>query len=333
MTFLPYDKIPESADAWRLDPAGWRQLKKSRWIVTEKIHGANFCFVAEGGDIRCASRKGLLTEDDSFFAYRRMLTAQGEAARAVGTGLTDRPGVVRAFLYGELFGGGYPHPDVPQVEGVQPVQTGIAYCPDIRFSAFDLRIETADGEERYLDFEETAALCDAVGLLRAQSLRTDTYEKATAYPLGFDSTIPALLGLPPLPAGSNKAEGVVIKPLREILVVGASGPLRPVVKQKLPEFAEDRRFHEAEKWTEEPARYDGTQDLLQWEAYNRITTNRWDASVSKVGRDRLGEALDLLVEEVFTESVAAVGKPVTESDRQALLVYIRETTLVLTEGV
>ncbi len=33
--------------------AGFRALEKVRWVVAEKIHGANFCFVHGWGAVRC----------------------------------------------------------------------------------------------------------------------------------------------------------------------------------------------------------------------------------------------------------------------------------------
>jgi hypothetical protein len=41
--FTSYEKIAETPDQWQLDEAGFRQLEKVTWVVTEKIHGANFC--------------------------------------------------------------------------------------------------------------------------------------------------------------------------------------------------------------------------------------------------------------------------------------------------
>ena len=41
------------------------------------------------------------------------------------------------YIFGELFGGGYPHPDFPFVPE-ELVQTGIYYCPGLEFYAFDI---------------------------------------------------------------------------------------------------------------------------------------------------------------------------------------------------
>ena len=51
------------------------------------------------------------------------------------------------IVYGELFGGRYPHSDVELPAGIKPVQRGIYYCPDIEWKAFDI----FDGEESFLN--------------------------------------------------------------------------------------------------------------------------------------------------------------------------------------
>ena len=56
MHWVTYEKIAESTDQWHLDETHYRILEKTRWVVTEKIHGAHFCIVADGSIIAGASR-------------------------------------------------------------------------------------------------------------------------------------------------------------------------------------------------------------------------------------------------------------------------------------
>ena len=123
-----------------------RQLSRLKWAVFEKIHGASFCFVLEPATIRCASRRSLLASDDTFFAYRRVLKSLTGPLEMLRADLAEAwPDADRFLVYGELFGGQYPHPDVPAVSGVQAIQTGVWYCPDVAFFAFDLA-RVVDGE-------------------------------------------------------------------------------------------------------------------------------------------------------------------------------------------
>lgn len=57
-----------------------------------------------------------------------------------------------------------------------------------------------------------------------------------------------ILNLPPLQK-VNKAEGIVIKPIKSIYIETRKGKIRPIIKNKIPEFAEDSRYHQAQKWT------------------------------------------------------------------------------------
>ncbi len=145
----------------------------------------------------------------------------------------------------------------------------------------------------------------------------DVLLRATSHVTVLQSTIPAALGLPPLPF-ANAAEGIVVKPLKALIVETATGPLRPALKKKTPRFAEDRRFHEAEKWA---PRYTapafGNLELLMWEAYNLVTENRLHSAVSKLGHVGRGDGrraqllFRLLVDDVLEQLAADHKQPLS----------------------
>jgi Rnl2 family RNA ligase len=306
-SFTGYERIAESLERWiGDDEAAYRALAHAEWIVTEKIHGANFCFVTDGVETRAAKRKAFLDADEDFFGHRAMLERNAGAVRRVFALAQARDArITRVLVHGELFGGGYPHPDVPVEPSVQPVQTGCFYSPRIELCAFDLRVLHAGAEEgEYADYDEAAAIFAEAGLFHARPLFRGSYEDAVAFPIGFESHIPALLGLPPIPG--NKAEGVVIKPVRPVVVPRRAGTIRPVIKRKIPEFSEDARFHQAEKWVA-PKVTGGALEQLLWEVYPLVTEARLDAAISKIGRPRPGDAaqraqiVTLLIEDLTTE--------------------------------
>ncbi|MGE4432753.1 MAG: RNA ligase family protein [Bacteroidales bacterium] len=59
------------------------------YIVQEKVHGANLCFITDGSQIRLTSRTGLLDDEEKFFRsnlvlerYReRIIALSNEATR------------------------------------------------------------------------------------------------------------------------------------------------------------------------------------------------------------------------------------------------------------
>lgn len=282
--WISYEKIAESPDQWHLDEAQFRVLEKTRWVVTEKIHGAHFCVVTDGSALTAASRKHLLAPGESFFEYQRVLKRlQAQIYQLFALARSLYPQLTWLSIYGELFGGGYPHPEVVPVAGLQPIQTGVYYAPDIEFCAFDLAIAGEQLPATYLDYDQAVALCQSAGLLYAVPLLIASYQEALSYPIEFPSTIPASLGLPPLPQ-DNKAEGVVIKPLKALTIPTRKGPIRPIFKRKIAAFAEDRRFHLAQKWSRPVSAFQPSHlDLLTWEALNHLTENRLRSAISKLG--------------------------------------------------
>lgn len=307
--FTGYEKIAEATEEWQLDETGYRQLAKVSWVVTEKIHGANFCFSTDGHTVLCANRKHILQSTDDFFHFQRILeTLQRNVLQAFSAAEKRFPQLHRLYLYGELFGGGYPHPDVSPDPSVQPIQTGIWYAPSIAFCAFDLAIQddALSMPRTYVDYDIALSICEEAGIFCVAPLFIGSYQEALAYPLGFGSTIPARLGLPPLPE-ANRAEGVVIKPLKTLLIETKKGAIRPVLKKKIPEFAEDKRFSEAQKWSALSPSTQSALDLLKWEAFNLVTENRLQSAVSKVGaltagdRQRARRVFSIFVEDVLEQ--------------------------------
>jgi Rnl2 family RNA ligase len=166
--------------------------------VTEKIHGANFSLITDGRRVWAAKRRGLLstttttttatTAANDFFDYQHILDALTPNMLALFHWLKqENASLDHVQVVGELFGGGYPHPDVrccalqppnvianpiptlvmhqvPTVPNVSLVQTGIYYHPEIRFCAFDVvLLSQADGD-RYLDFDRALACLQSHGV-------------------------------------------------------------------------------------------------------------------------------------------------------------------------
>ncbi|APR85839.1 RNA ligase, phage-associated [Minicystis rosea] len=343
---MPYEKIAETLEGWLGDDeAAYRALRNVPWIATEKIHGANFCLVSDGVEVRAARRKAYLAPDEDFFGHRALLRRIAPQVIRAAAGVIERDArVAFVFVYGELFGGRYPHPKVRAEPEVQAVQTGCWYSPKIEFCAFDLGVMHRGKNERaYVDHDEAARVFAGAGIFHAKPFARGSYEELIQVPLGFESTIPAALGLPPLPAG-NKAEGLVLKPARSVSVPRTEGSIRPVIKRKIPEFAEDARYHGATKWVASPAPAPGASaGALSWlrdETSALLTGTRLAAAVSKVGRvrpgdtKRAGEVLSLLLEDIDAElstRAPALLQSLAPRDAQALRRHIETEARALIE--
>lgn len=301
-----YEKMAERALDWRADEATQRRLARLEWVVTEKVHGAAFALVVDAAGVRAAKRKAVLGSGDSFFGFQLVLERWREAAAALfETRRASTPDLAQVVVHGELFGGGYPHPEVAPAPGVHPVQTGVWYCPEVRFLAYDVAEVRLDGGRDYLGWHEAAAVLDAAGLPRLEPLHVGTQAEALAWPERFPTTLPARFGLPPLE--DNRAEGLVVRPAPTVWLETRRGRARPLLKRKPPEFSEDPRYHQAEAWPEAAPAGVPPLDLLEWEGRRRLVPLRLAGAISKAGplipgdAARRTEVVGLLVEDLLEE--------------------------------
>ena len=311
--FNSYQKIPESSASWILDKKSTNKLQQAKWCVTEKIHGANFCWLVNKTEILCAKRKAILTPTDNFFGYEVVKEKLSSSIRQIFDSIiTSKPDVQDAYIYGELFGGLYPHPDVTPNPQIQPIQTGVYYSSTIEFCAFDIAIHTKE-DFKYLDYRMAIELFEQSSLLYSRPLFVGKMQDALAYPVKFKTTIPPLLNLPPLEE-PNYAEGVVIKPVEPLEVQTSKGLVRPILKKKILEFSEDARYHQAEKWQEKSERRnvdDYILDELEWDINMLVTKNRLNNTISKVGhlnKRTANEIGKLLTEDVQEELASKYGE-------------------------
>eukprot|EP00794_Sanderia_malayensis_P006659 gene6659-7411_t len=154
--------------------------------------------------------------------------------------------VGQVIVFGELFGGKYVHPDLKATKG-KPVQIEIQYCPDIKLITYDIAYRRVNEngefhEQEFLDYSDAMNIFEKFDMLYVKPLFKGKANDALNYKIGFDSTILMQLGLPKLAAGTNVAEGIVVRPLKNILAVGPFGDLdRLMIKIKVPQFDETRK--------------------------------------------------------------------------------------------
>jgi Rnl2 family RNA ligase len=279
-----YEKIPTTLRQLGLPEKALGALDKLTWVVTEKIHGANFSFAYENRKLLFAKRKAYLDWHDDFFGFQEVVCRLEDQVLGLFEALSLDVKADRYILYGELFGGKYPHPDVPAHPGVEAIQTGVYYEPAVHFCAFDLAFEAGE-KKQYLDYATAIRYFENFGIFYAKALFSGKLNEALAFDTRIPSRVPAQLGLPPI--GDNLIEGVVIKPLRHSDLKEIAS--RPVIKLKNAEF-EEEKFHEAQKWSFIPNVSAKSEDLsfIVDEIAGYINANRVDSAVSKTGRLDVG---------------------------------------------
>jgi len=231
--FHCYEKMESSTNGLGVLP---KQVMKDKWVVLEKIHGANFSFVINGNNVKAAKRTGFL--DENFFGVQAsglIESLQKPCLKAYQAIIKENPNIDTVTIFGELFGGLYKHSDVPAVEGVHFVQVEIQYCPQLAFKAYDILVSGPSLPPDYLDYDKVMEVLGDAGIDYITPYLIGTMEQALHFDIDIDTKIPKSFGLPQLPF-RNKVEGVVVKPLHNAW----TGKNRVIVKIKNVEFLETK---------------------------------------------------------------------------------------------
>jgi len=288
MEHFSYPKIGSRA-VGETTPAG-------TWVATEKIHGAQLTIGCNETGVRIGKRKAWLAPEEPFFGWQLLRFDLETGAQQIRAAL----GVSEIRLFGELFGGAYPHPAVAPRPGASAVQTGVWYAPDLRFAVFDLIVG-----DTFLAHRDVERLATRVGFLIVPLLGRGPRADLESLPVQFPSRVPAILGLPPI--ANNFAEGFVLKP-------DTAMPLdaRPIVKRKIPAF-DEARFDESAPW-DPMARIDASA-LAAW-AERLVNQARLASARSKVGEDRQA-VLDEVILDVMIDLEAAFPHAMRQLDESA----------------
>jgi len=266
-----FPKMSENVSKW--DFLDKKKAQEATWIVTEKIHGANFCFICDG-NTKIASF--------NFKEFKKALFSQMQAKEEFKT----------LHLYGELFGGLYEHEEVRNLPQVKPIQKGIQYCPDLEFYAFDILLKSEDDSLRWVDYDEFCSNLSSLEFFHAKALFTGSLGECLEFNTRFQTTVPALLNLPDI--DNNFAEGIVVKSSNNLEVIRKGKRTRAMVKIKTEEFREMAKRAESSKRKRTKA--DEAEEIF----LSTMTKQRLINVLSKVGhldQDNASQVIEDLVED------------------------------------
>jgi len=192
------------------------------WVATNKVHGANFSYWTDGSVVKEAKRSGFLKEDEYFYGNSRLPYKDDILF------IIDDLGAKSLAIYGEIFGGNYPHQSVRKIQDASVVQKGVYYYPDNDFIIFDVVI---DG--KFLTWDEIKKFGFSYDFIVVPEIARGTFDDVIKTPEVFADPVYRQYGLPPIE--NNLSEGLVIKPVIPIFTPNGD---RVMVKKKNPKFAE-----------------------------------------------------------------------------------------------
>jgi len=186
--------------------------------------------------------------------------------------------ITTLMVFGEMFGGKYPHPDVKNNSKTIVIQKGVFYCPNHEFYAFDLYI-TTEASGRFLSVDQTNEFFGQGGFFYARTLFRGALGECLQYPNDSPSRISEWMNLPPIE--NNICEGVVIRPVEPTYLCNGA---RVLLKSKNARFAEKKSVKKRKpKLFVEPSYSKMLNEMLVVvEQY--VTENRLNNVVSKIGQ-------------------------------------------------
>ena len=299
MEFKKYNSIENSFNNDFLEKIKEEKLESLNYVVQEKVHGSNCCFVTDGKTVDFAKRTGFVEVGEKFYDYEELLERYTDKVIDLFNRVKKMYSETRSILvYGEMFGGKYPHPDVKNDHKITCIQKGVFYCPNHEFYAFDLYIRGSE-KSWYLSVNEANNFFESAGFLYAKTLFEGTLEECLNYPNMFPSTIATSLGFPAIE--DNVCEGIIIRPGEPVYLSNGS---RLLLKNKNIRFAEKKSIKKRPT-TKKELNYpkELTELLAVSEEY--VTENRLNNVISKIGEVSLprdfGKLIGLFSKDVLED--------------------------------
>lgn len=269
-----------------------------KYQVTEKVHGSNFQLWTDGVQVKAGKRSSFLGSNEltGFFNAETVYNRYRENVLRLFVNRLGKDYKAIA-VYGELFGGVYPHDDVERVAGASQVQKGIYYNSDNDFLVFDIRVTLDNGNTTFLNQNLVVELVEEFGLLHTPVIATDiTFTEAMAIANDSESTVYDMFGLPKI--DDNIIEGTVIKPVEPIFFNSGERVLLKNKNSKWSEKAKKTKVPKAE------IKFDGIQREVYDDLSSRVTENRLRNIISKfgrVGQKDFGKLLQLMTQDIIEE--------------------------------
>lgn len=274
---VPFIRFPSILNHYK---DGWVDLCRGaapgEWVVTEKVHGANFMIAAWKGGA-CAGRRSSWIDEKGGEVFHGLkydaefLDLGSKAQRALG----ELPDADVVYLFGEIFGGGS--------GGSRAVQKEIKYTHDVSIVFFDVLYTDKGHDVHWLPRREAERVCLSANLPWVATLFRGTLDDAMRFseehyrdPTGWGT-------------GSIR-EGNVIMPEETTWVYMGGQRTRVGIKHKSPEFTERGNLVET-----------SSSDVELVKSF--INNARWDSVRSKEREDLdIATGIRLLVEDALAEA-------------------------------
>jgi Rnl2 family RNA ligase len=268
MEFVKYSSLENHYREKFIDSIRLHGYEKIPYIITEKVHGANFSFWTDGLEVRVASRTQFV--DGTFYNCQEVIDRYTPVILHLWENYFSGSFLENTLtVYGELYG--------------PKIQKGINYGSSKDFVAFDVAVNG-----KLISPKEAHRILDGhlptVPVIEIVSSLTEALE--------FNNVFASVLGSTRgVTDENNIVEGVVITPYEDVLYLGYS---RLAIKSK------------NEKWVEKAAKpkepRKPVDNALIEIASQYVNMNRVDAVRSKMG-EITNKDFGILIKNVCTDVI------------------------------
>lgn len=294
MKFTKYNSIENSYRQKFIDKILSEDKADGRWVVTEKIHGSNFSFWHDGEEMRMAKRKSFIADDENFFGIQNLKDELIKKVKRLYSLISPKEYLA---VFGELYGGAYPHPEVLRHSEAKKVQKGVYYCPLNDLKVYDIKVDGL-----FIDFLDMINRCFEAGLNYVEPIFFGSFKECLEYKNDFSSQIYIEYCLPKIE--DNICEGIVIRPLETRFLYDRS---RVMLKSKNERFADKKSEPKVKR---EKIELSKDEELILNRFLETITDGRYDSVVSKIG-DVSAKDFGKLQGEVMKDIVEELKKETT----------------------
>ena len=314
LEFKKYSSIENSFCREFMEKVVAEMPQDLEYVVQEKVHGTNTCFLCDGKDVKFAKRTSVLAEDEQFYNYPELVERYKDKVIKLFECVKSRYSeTMQISIFGEMFGGLYPHDGVKAKRNVSQIQKGVCYSPEHEFYGFDIYL-FAEENSRFLSVDEVNELFENEGFFYAKTLFRGTLAECLKYPNAFQSKIAEWLGLPAIE--NNICEGVVIRPVVPMYLRNGS---RVLIKNKNERFAEKKSKKKRNKIFAEPIPYSEKLKALITEGEAYVTENRLTNVVSHIGEVHFpkdfGKVMGLFTKDVLNDFLKEYGGSYSALDK------------------
>ena len=320
---LDFTKFPSLENTYRQKEIDKIQsmMIKDKWVVTEKVHGANFSFwmteehlSVEGIGlcstvvIKCAKRSGWIEDGEKFFNYQHVLEKYRDSLERLYYHLSGTHDCNEVVVFGELYGGN--------------IQSGMCYKEEQDFIAFDLKCDgIARTKTTSFDILNSFEIPTApiIGVF-------DSLEESLMVNESFDSLLirDGFIGVDK----HKEAEGVVIEPNTPVFEPNGS---RIYLKKKTKRFLEKSGKPTIKH--KSPVVLQESVKVKLEEALMFLNHNRFESVISKIGEvsiKDIGKVMGLMTQDIIVDMEKDLEQSVdswfeTKGEKQLFMKSLQKT--------